>query len=89
MPHEMLRSRLLRRRRQRRREMMIIAGFILALGVWLWYFFIYARTPEFALHELQDTLLELGMDDAQSLLAVMVDGKRLKDISDLPLDLAV
>lgn len=43
----------------------------------------------FALHELQDTLLELEMDDAQSLLAVMVDGKRLKDISDLPLDLAV
>lgn len=42
----------------------------------------------FALHELQDTLLELEMDDAQSLLAVMVDGKRLKDISDLPLDLA-
>ena len=56
MPHEMLRSRLLRRRRQRRREMMIIAGFILALGVWLWYFFIYARTPEFALHELQSAV---------------------------------
>ena len=31
----------------------------------------------------------LGMDDAADLLAVMVDGKRLKDISDLPLDLAV
>jgi hypothetical protein len=29
------------------------------------------------------------LDDAADLLAVMVDGKRLKDISDLPLDLAV
>jgi hypothetical protein len=29
------------------------------------------------------------MDDAADMLAVMVEGKRLKDISDLPLDLAV
>jgi NgoMIV restriction enzyme len=31
----------------------------------------------------------LAMEDAADLLAVMVNGKRLKDISDLPLDLAV
>jgi len=43
----------------------------------------------FALYELQDTLAELGMADAADMLAVMVDGDRLKDISDLPLDLAV
>jgi len=43
----------------------------------------------FALHELQATVTALGMDDAADMLAVMVDGKRLKDISDLPLDLAV
>jgi len=43
----------------------------------------------FALYELQDTLLELCMVDAADMLAVMVDGDRLKDISDLPLDLAV
>jgi len=43
----------------------------------------------FALYELQATVEALGMDDAADLLAVMVDGKRLKDISDLPLDLAV
>lgn len=43
----------------------------------------------FALHELQDTIWSLGMDDAADLLAIMVNGKRLKDISDLPLDLAV
>jgi len=43
----------------------------------------------FALHELQQTVKVLGMDDAADLLAVMVDGKRLKDISDLPLDLAI
>jgi hypothetical protein len=43
----------------------------------------------FALHELQYTVKSLGMDDADDLLAVMVNGDRLKDISDLPLDLAV
>jgi len=43
----------------------------------------------FAPHELQATVNTLGMDDAADMLAVMVDGKRLKDISDLPLDLAV
>ncbi|EPQ5375389.1 MULTISPECIES: NgoMIV family type II restriction endonuclease [Pseudomonas] len=42
----------------------------------------------FALYELQATLKELGMDDSSELLAIMVDGRRLKDISDLPLDLA-
>lgn len=43
----------------------------------------------FALYELQETLKTLNMPDAADMLAVMVDGKRLKDISDLPLDLAV
>ncbi len=43
----------------------------------------------FALYELQATVAALGMSDAADMLAVMVDGKRLKDISDLPLDLAV
>lgn len=43
----------------------------------------------FALHELQATVNALGMHDAADLLAVMVNGKRLKDISDLPLDLAI
>ena len=43
----------------------------------------------FALYELQATVEALGMNDAADMLAVMVDGKRLKDISDLPLDLAV
>ncbi|EEQ6454064.1 restriction endonuclease, partial [Escherichia coli] len=31
----------------------------------------------------------LGLSDAADMLSVMVNGKRLKDISDLPLDLAV
>lgn len=43
----------------------------------------------FALPELSDTLTELGSDDAADLLMIMTAGKRLKDISDLPLDLAV
>ena len=40
----------------------------------------------FALYELQATVEAQGMSDAADMLA---DGKRLKDISDLPLDLAV
>ncbi len=43
----------------------------------------------FALYELQETVDALDMHDAADALAVMVDGDRLKDISDLPLDLAV
>ncbi|WP_422137393.1 NgoMIV family type II restriction endonuclease [Endozoicomonas sp. ALC020] len=43
----------------------------------------------FALYELREALVELDADDALDLLDSMVDGKRLKDISDLPLDLAI
>jgi NgoMIV restriction enzyme len=43
----------------------------------------------FALPELRQTVKELGKDDALESLEIMVEGKRLRDISDLPLDLAV
>lgn len=43
----------------------------------------------FALPELIESVDELGFEDSKELLAVMTDGKRLKDISDLPLDLAL
>ncbi len=43
----------------------------------------------FALPELQQAIKNLGYADAEESLAIMVEGKRLKDISDLPLDLAV
>ena len=43
----------------------------------------------FALPELRETLDELDLSDAQEMLQIMVEGKRLKDIADLPLDLAV
>lgn len=43
----------------------------------------------FALYELRETIEALGMEDAADMLAIMVDGNRLKDISDLPLDLAI
>jgi len=43
----------------------------------------------FALYELQSAVCALELHDAADLLAIMVEGKRLKDISDLPLDLAV
>ena len=43
----------------------------------------------FALPELIRAVTELRLDDSANLVKIMVDGKRLKDISDLPLDLAV
>ena len=45
----------------------------------------------FALYELVDAVREYGADERQDLidqLEMLIDGKRLKDISDLPLDLA-
>lgn len=42
----------------------------------------------FALYELVDAVQASGNEEAISLMQIMVDGKRLKDISDLPLDLA-
>jgi NgoMIV restriction enzyme len=43
----------------------------------------------FALYELQEAVQALGQSEAIELLHIMIDGKRLKDISDLPLDLCV
>lgn len=43
----------------------------------------------FALPELVDTIRELELSDSEEALKIMVSGNRLKDISDLPLDLAV
>jgi hypothetical protein len=43
----------------------------------------------FALPELISTVDKLGIEDSANLVRIMVDGKRLKDITDLPLDLAV
>lgn len=43
----------------------------------------------FALPELEAAVREEGFDDSAVLLQTMVVGKRLRDISDLPLDLAV
>lgn len=43
----------------------------------------------FALQELRQTVEELSYEDASEMLDTMINGKRLKDISDLPLDLVV
>lgn len=43
----------------------------------------------FALYELVDAVRKSGAEDSIELLNVLIQGKRLKDISDLPLDLAV
>ncbi len=43
----------------------------------------------FALYELEQAVKLVKQSEAQDLLAMMIDGARLKDISDLPLDLAI
>jgi hypothetical protein len=43
----------------------------------------------FALPELVQTVKELKYADSEDAINIMVAGRRLKDISDLPLDLAV
>ncbi len=43
----------------------------------------------FALYELLRAVREVGSEDAVEILETLVQGKRLKDISDLPLDLTV
>jgi len=42
----------------------------------------------FALYELIESVKLAKAEDAEELLMIMVEGRRLKDISDLPLDLA-
>ena len=42
-----------------------------------------------ALPELLGTVQDLGLPDAEELLDTMIEGKRLRDIADLPLDLAI
>ena len=43
----------------------------------------------FALYELIEAVKQIGAEDSIELLNILIDGKRLKDISDLPLDLAI
>ena len=43
----------------------------------------------FALYELIEAVEKSGAEDSKELLDVLIKGKRLKDISDLPLDLVV
>lgn len=43
----------------------------------------------FALPELIKSVEDIGIEDPLNLVRIMVEGKRLKDITDLPLDLAV
>ena len=43
----------------------------------------------FAMYELIDAVNATGAEDSIEMLKVLVDGKRLRDISDLPMDLAI
>ena len=47
------------------------------------------RVYHFALYELMDAVREANLEDSSEMLRIMVEGKRLRDISDLPLDLAI
>lgn len=46
-------------------------------------------TYHFALYELIESVRDYGGEDAWDMLMTLIEGKRLRDISDLPLDLAV
>jgi hypothetical protein len=46
-------------------------------------------TYHVALHELLAAAADSGFDDQKELLADLINGNRLRDISDLPFDLAV
>ena len=41
----------------------------------------------FALTELREAIIETNNDEALQFLDIMIDGKRLREIADLPLDL--
>jgi hypothetical protein len=43
----------------------------------------------FALPELKTAVTTVGSSDQLEMLTAMIEGRRLRDISDLPLDLAV
>ncbi len=42
----------------------------------------------FALPELQESIAEIDNEDQMDMLMILIDGRRLRDISDLPFDLA-
>ncbi len=43
----------------------------------------------FALPELQATVREVGNETEQEQLEMMINGRRLRDVADLPFDLAI
>ena len=43
----------------------------------------------FALPELQESIVKIDNEDQMDMLTILIDGRRLRDISDLPFDLAV
>ena len=43
----------------------------------------------FALYELREALVDQNREETLELLDTMIEGKRLRDVSDLPLDLTI
>ena len=81
------RTKLAERGQCRRSQdlLIIIAVFTLALGIWAWYFFFYARTPEYALHQIQAGIEK--HDTAQVQKYVNMDVLTGKAYDDLTADL--
>ena len=81
-------SRILERQRKNRRDKISIALLIciaLCFGAWLWYFFVYTRTPEYALNGLQEAITQ--KDAAAFNRYVNMDLLTAKAYDDLTLDL--
>ena len=65
MNRESVKSRIERRRKAQQHQLLIvIAFFSLALGIWLWYHFIYTRTPEYSLKTLKNAIEQHDVDTA-------------------------
>lgn len=71
MNHESVKSRIERRRKaQQQQLLLVIAFFSVALGGWLWYHFIYIRTPEYAIKSLQSAITQHDAEKAERYLAL-------------------
>lgn len=78
------RTKLAERGQCRRSQdlLIIIAVFTLALGIWAWYFFFYARTPEYALHQIESGIEKHDTAQVQKYMNMDVfTGKAYDDLT--------
>lgn len=83
MAQESLKARIERRRKSQKHMLFIIAFFTLALGGWLWYHFIYTRTPEYSLKALRTAITQHDEAAAERYLALdALLGSAYDDLTD-------